>query len=153
MRPILFFLITLVSHLTHAGSYQVPAPAELVKESNWENVTSSAKIESGVLTIKYCLPTDLVGTHLPMIEASGKVSSDFIKVSGDDVVGVCMRSSQKPLTCMLRYPGMPIDDGSRDESLRSHFRGAQFDLRNKLARLFSADPAGLLTVDLDDPSQ
>ena len=133
----------------YAASYSVPAPADLGPQAFWDRIEASAKIESNLLTIEYRLPDDLIGKDKPCIIAKGAVlKSSFIPVAGDNVEGYCMQSAIKPLTCMLKYPSTVVDSESRDKVLASHYSGIELELRSKVARLFGADPAGLLSVEL-----
>lgn len=141
--------LILFSQLSLANSYTVPAPAELASEATWNNVTAEAHIANNELSIKYLLPSDLVGTVSNEFNATGPVgNSSFIPVSGERVFGTCMRSLDKPLVCVLKYPRSIVDTATRDLALREHFDGAQFETKSAIARLFGADPAGLLSVEI-----
>jgi len=144
----LFLMATIGQFAIASGSYEVPASAELAAHAKWERIEASAEISDGELKIRYCLPSDLVGKRLHQIVAMGQVDGKFVAVSGKHVSGYCMISLGKPLTCILRYPKMPIDVVSRDESLRQNFTGVDFESRSLVAKVFGADPAGLLSVEL-----
>lgn len=152
MNAILFILSAAAAITTQsvmANSYSTPVPPELASENTWFPITAEATLVNRDLTIRYQLPEDLVGKNQPGITARGKsTGGSFIQVLGDDVEGVCMISNAKPLTCMLKYPDTIIDVPSRDEALKQHFQGTQFEARTKVARLFKNDPAGILSVTL-----
>lgn len=136
-----------------AASYQVPAPVELLKFAQWDIADrAEAVVEGTTLKVHYQLPSDLVGEGNGKFAFTGKVSgrTPFVNVEGDGVFGSCMFSKDKPLTCMLKYPGMEIDVAARDLALELNHRGDALGFANfsQVSRLFSADPAGLLSVEV-----
>ncbi len=131
------------------ASYQVPTPANLLTSAQWEITgNAEAKVNDGKLEVKYQLPEDLVGKEQSPISFSGVVESDFIKVEGPGVHGFCMVAGNKPLTCMVKYPSLPIDLESRDSAINAHHKGEEALRRLEVAELFSADPAGILGVEI-----
>jgi len=133
-----------------ASTYSVPVPTDLVDHSHW-NISghSSAKLTGSTLTVRYQLPADLVGEGKGRFQFTGEVGdSPFVNVKGSGVYGTCMQANGKPLTCMLKYPELAIDPTAVDQAIGQHFTGSEADVRKRVARLFSADPAGILSTDL-----
>jgi len=144
-----FPLCLLLSLNAMAATYQVPVPAELKDYATWDiGENAGARLNGDTLSVGYHLPSDIAGDV--GFQFSGKVTptSSFVAVSGKGVTGNCMFSKEKPLVCMLKYPRLQIDEDAVDTSIASHFSGDEADFRKRVARLFSADPAGLLTVEL-----
>lgn len=130
-----------------AVTYSVPVPAELASDALF-STTGVAKLKGKTLEVGYHLPEELVGKNGPGLHFTGTVTSQFVKVAGNGVNGVCMLSEAKPLSCMLKYPDLVIDTVSRDEVLRSKFFGDALNRRQKVAELFSNDPAGILSLEV-----
>ena len=148
MKTLSLLFLALMANTGIASSYGVPVPDELADYSSYSNTPASGTIKDGVLSVSYCLPEVLVGKKTPELRFTGRVTSDFIQVSGPHVHGVCMRSKIKPLTCVLRYPELRIDVASRDEALDAAFSGEALAMRREVSRLFISDPAGILSLQL-----
>ncbi len=142
-------LFHLLAVATYAATYSVPVPTELQDHARW-NISGHAiaRVNGDDLQVSYQLPADITGEGNGNFEFTGKITSSFVNVSGAGVYGACMLARSKPLTCMLKYPEMAIDTTSVDKSLATHFSGNEFDIRKRVARIFSADPAGLLSVEI-----
>lgn len=134
----------------NAYVYHVPAPNNLQAESEYMPTSATATVTNGMLSVHYCLPASLVGDKAPEFSFTGTVTTDFTEVSGSDVYGYCMFAKDKPLTCMLKYPGLDIDDTSRDQAIQKDF---PTDVSNRIAvaKLFESEPAGILNVDVTQP--
>jgi hypothetical protein len=139
-------LLYVLSSLLSAASYQVPVPFDLTDYSRWASIEATAKLENSQLSVTYQLPSELVGKNAPPISFTGKVADNFSEVTGKHVRGYCMISEDKPLTCLLHYPQSIVNENAQDEALKAAYKGTELDFRTKVARLFSADPAGLLMV-------
>jgi hypothetical protein len=150
MKNTLLILISLsVAKLAGAASYQVPVPHELLPYSQWDLAQKAeASIDGKKLSVRYKLPGDLVGNDHPGFAFSGNINSSFVGVAGNGVSGYCMLAENKPLTCMLKYPEMAIDAAARDKALAENHTGEALIQRTKVARLFGADPAGILSVSI-----
>lgn len=148
MKIQLLGILSLITSLLQAASYQVPVPADLSDYSRWASIEASAEMTKGELSVFYDLPATLVGKNAASIHFTGKVEGNFAAVSGTDVRGYCMLSEDKPMTCMLHYPRSIVNGNSQLEALKEAYKGTELDFRTKVARLFSADPAGLLFVPL-----
>ena len=133
-----------------AATYSVPVPTDLVDHAHWDiSGHASAQLTGNQLSVRYGLPADIVGEGKGHFAFTGKVgNSPFVNVQGRGVFGTCMLANGKPLTCMLKYPELAIDSAVVDQSLAQHFAGSELDLRMRVARLFSADPAGILSTEL-----
>lgn len=143
-------LTFILGGLSFGATYDVPVPTELAKHGQWLLKDAHATIEGNILSAAYRLPIDLAGKNAPEFRFNGKLGSSFIQVSGDGVYGVCMRSAEKPLACMLKYPSLDIDEASRDEVLKTNFSGVDLLARGKVVRLFSNDPAGILSINVEE---
>lgn len=139
-------LLALLSPSLVAVTYDVPVPPELAGEARWDLSDASARIDGNQLTVHYRLPVGLVGATVPRFGFTGTIKGSFVNVEGSDVYGVCMLSVNKPMACSLKYPGLEIDEVSRDEALKKNFSGNSLDLRKRTVRLFKDDPAGLLQI-------
>ena len=148
MKTLSLFLLTLLSQTTFAAGYSVPVPDDLADHAHYSNTVANGAIKDGVLTVYYELPATLVGKSAPGLTFTGKATGAFITVSGKFVNGVCMRSKVKPMTCVLRYPGLEINAASRDEAIRETFSGELQVARLEVGRLFGNDPAGILSLEL-----
>ena len=147
-KSIVLSLIAIASQFALAGTYSVPVPDGLLSASKWET-DATAYVSGSDITVSYLLPEGLVGKGVdPFVFRGSPSGQSFFSVSGDGVFGTCMLSDAKPLTCMLKYPGLRINEESRNEALKSHFSGQALLDRMQVATLFGNDPAGLLTVKL-----
>lgn len=148
INPLFLVMSMIATSLVYGATYTVPVPDELKSQATWGGIVAEAHLVGNQLTISYKLPEDLVGANSPGFVATGTGTGSFISVKGEDVVGYCMRSQNKPLECMVKYPRSIVDTATRDIALAEHFTGTQFEQRSMIARLFAADPAGLLSVEL-----
>ena len=147
---IVLFALSL-STLGISGTYDVPVPDELQGSARWRDISAQASQDKdNVLHVRYILPPDLVGIHDAVFEFNGKVEGSFAAVSGAGVYGNCMISEEKPLTCILKYPGLDtkINEAIRSDELKKKFTGSELTRRETVVGLFGADPGGLLMVEL-----
>ncbi len=150
MKRILTLLTLAMACMAFGADYHVPTPEALQASSEYQPTGTSATVTNGVLEVHYCLPPELVGDKAPEFQFTGTMSSNFVAVKGSDVYGYCMVSTDKPLTCMLKYPGLEneIDMTSRDAAIRAKFAVDDLPNRFAVANLFHSEPAGLLTIDI-----
>ncbi len=148
MKTLSLLILGMMAQIGFAASYSVPVPAKLLDFANYPDTKASGTMKEGVLSVEYFLPTALVGKKAPCLTFTGKAESAFIPVSGKHVHGVCMLSKLKPMTCVLRYPELQIDEPSRDEAIKEAFTGETLMMRTEVGRLFHNDPAGILSLDL-----
>jgi len=142
-------LMTLVSaFVANATVYHVPVPDALQSASEYTPTLSDATVTNGILTVHYCLPPVLVGDKAPEFSFTGPMSKNFVEVKGDDVYGYCMVSTDKPLTCMLKYPGLSIDEASRNQAIKDVFAPADQENRLSVAEKFQSEPAGILSIEI-----
>lgn len=146
MRPVFLLIAITFASLASAAPYTVPVPAELYPHARFDAHDVKISLEKGLLEVSYCLPTELVGGTAPTFQFTGEIKGNFVEVSGDHVDGVCMVAKDKPVTCMLKYPGLRIDTESRDAALTAKFKGEELVARKEVARLFGNDPAGILST-------
>ena len=149
MKQLTLVVLALITQSLSAATYKVPAPEELTDFSHWKLTGTHAKIVNQQLEVSYSLPQELVGKTAPVITFKGTVGTPFVAVKGNSVRGLCMVFTAQPVTCMLRYPKTLIDPTSRAEFLSENFSGGDLLSAEQVARFFSDDPAGLLSVDLE----
>ena len=147
-KYLLLALLLLTARISFGATYDVPVPTELASHSQWPLKDTQSTLEKDMIAVAYRLPVDLAGKDTPEFEFRGKLGSGFFQVGGDGVYGVCMRSAAKPLVCMLKYPSLAIDEPSRDAALKAKFSGEELLAREKVVRLFSNDPAGILSIEV-----
>ena len=116
MKRIGLIIMGLLAHGAFANYYSVPAPEEFKEAARFKDTKATAVLKDGVLSVTYDLPTELAGKHC--IDFTGKVNGNFAQVSGKGVNGVCLLSKGKPLTCMLCYPDLIIDEAAGDDAIK-----------------------------------
>jgi hypothetical protein len=148
MKIFSLLMLGTMAQCSFGASYAVPVPAELADYAYYSNTKAVGSIKDKVLTVQYHLPQALVGKKAPCLVFTGKAEAAFIQVSGNHVYGVCMQSKEKPLTCLLRYPQLEIDEVSRDEAIKETYPADALTMRMEVGRLFHHDPAGILSLTL-----
>ena len=134
------------------ATYTVPASSKFksVQTNKISGVEWTRTREK--LFVTYPLPSEIVGPDYEHIKLSGSLVKDsrFVKMEGEHACGFCMIAPGGGApTCLVDYPGLKVEEKKVDTFLEANYVGADLDLRKQLARLFSSDPAGQLTIPAD----
>jgi hypothetical protein len=149
MKALTLALLLLLSKNLVAATYGVPVPENLAAFGHFNLTGAHAKITGRQLEVTYSLPQELVGTNRPPLTFKGILNEPFVAVKGTNVGGICMVLDEQPLTCMLRYPNRIIDEPSRADFLKDTFSGLDLFSHEQVARFFSNDPAGILSIEVE----
>ena len=127
------------------GEYIVPVPHGLAEYASFPVMYTWDQGADGKARLSYKLPEDLVTPETPTIVLEQKNNDGgLIKFEGELGEASCRKNSSD-LTCFVIYPGFPIDEKAVAGFLDRKYQGAaDLALRKDVARIFSADPKGVV---------
>jgi hypothetical protein len=131
------------------GNYTVPAPQDLSSVASFKICYQVTTDTDGKLILRYHLPQEIVGANKAGIELkqSGDVNAGFIPfrgMNGSPDSANC-RKHGNTLKCFVAYPG--LDTSGSDDYVKDHYTD-DLPQRLQVASLFSADPVGVVYVEL-----
>lgn len=132
-----------------SGTYQVPAPPNLAAAALYpvEGIKWSVAGQSAVLD--YDLPKELVGSTLRVTFAGSVDAAGSAQLTGEVGTADCTVSAAEVVCHEVMRGLLPLEpDVDAVERLAAKtYAGAEQD-RVDVARLFSTDPIGIVTIDL-----
>jgi hypothetical protein len=137
------------------GNYTVPAPQELAADASFKICYAVTTDTDGMLILKYHLPPEIVGAGKAGIELkqSGPAVGGFLPfrgLNGNPDSANCRKHSDtehgETLKCFVAYPG--LDTSGSADYVRANYT-TDLPQRLQVASMFSADPVGIVYVELN----
>ena len=130
-------------------TYSVPVPQELEPYAVFPNMESEYIQNGDHLTIRYPLPVELVGADRNVITLSGRMTNPrHFRLRGESVDARCNDIDGK-LNCTVDYKDLEVNEQSVREAIIQKFPDPfEQGMRLQVARIFSGEPIGIITMTL-----
>jgi hypothetical protein len=139
------------------ATYSDPVPAELLAYSSFPVNAALDTAPSGLRTIRYELPADLVGApfaiRLDEQPSAAAVTGLSVPFDGPLASAVCNVRGDASILCVVSYKhAAEVEFGQRLDSTLAYLNdsvpdGLARSQKRAVAQLFSTEPAGFLFVD------
>jgi hypothetical protein len=132
------------------GSYTMPSPANLKSFATWQLQYVNWIKENNNIRASYVLPDDLTQNTSHEYAMSGKVegSNAFIALSGDQADASCLEVDGSSLICLVKFHQKQMKFQIEQAFFKRKYKStAAAEKRFTVAKLFAADPIGIIRID------
>lgn len=134
----------------YQATYRVPTPdLEMAPAAIF--VLGSVKWieDSDQIRVSYEMPSELFGAKSKTFVLEGKRShSKFTALQGSGAEAHCLIPKVGKIICLLSFSNLSIDLAEVKSHLeKSHTTGSDLEKQISVAKLFSADPVGILEIE------